>query len=42
MTQLEEAKKGHITPAMKQVADEEGISAEVLLKSVAEGIVSFL
>lgn len=37
MTQLEEARKGNVTDVMKQVAEEEGLSAEELLGLVAEG-----
>ena len=37
MTQLKEARKGNVTDAIKQVAEEEGISAEELLELVAEG-----
>jgi phosphomethylpyrimidine synthase len=37
MTQLEEARKGNLTDAMKQIAEEEEISAEELLGLVAEG-----
>jgi phosphomethylpyrimidine synthase len=37
MTQLEEARHGHITPAMDRVAAEEGLSADVLLRLIAEG-----
>jgi len=37
MTQLEEAKKGNITPALKKVAEEEGFPPEDLLDLVAQG-----
>ncbi len=37
MTQLKDARKGNVTDAIKQVAEEEGISAEELLELVAEG-----
>ena len=37
MTQLELAKKGDLTPALKTVAEEEGISPEKLLELVAQG-----
>lgn len=37
MTQLEAAKKGVITPAMQQVAADEGVSAEVVRSAVARG-----
>jgi phosphomethylpyrimidine synthase len=37
MTQLKEARKGDVTDAMRQVAEEEGISAEELLDLVAQG-----
>jgi len=37
MTQVEQAKKGNITPSLKKVADEEGFAPEELLNLVAEG-----
>ncbi len=37
MTQLEEAKKGRITEAMRQVAEAEGLSAETVRERVAKG-----
>jgi len=37
MTQIEEARKGNITPALKKVAGEEGSSLETLLDLVAQG-----
>ncbi|MEW6663338.1 MAG: phosphomethylpyrimidine synthase ThiC [Bacillota bacterium] len=37
MTQLEHARKGIITPEMREVAEAEGIGAEVLLAGVAAG-----
>ncbi len=37
MTQIEEAKKGIITPEIRKVAEKEGISVDVLLEKVAEG-----
>lgn len=37
MTQIEEAKKGNITPEMKYVAEKENIEAEKLRKNVANG-----
>ncbi|MFQ6109810.1 MAG: phosphomethylpyrimidine synthase ThiC, partial [Candidatus Aminicenantales bacterium] len=37
MTQIEEARKGNTTEVLKKVAAEEGLSAESLLKLVAEG-----
>ena len=37
MTQLEEARKGNITPALKKVAQEEGFPPETLLDLVAQG-----
>ncbi len=37
MTQIEQARKGNITPSLKKVADEEGFSPEELLKLVAQG-----
>ena len=37
MTQIEEARKGNITPALKNVAGEEGSSLETLLDLVAQG-----
>jgi len=37
MTQIEEARKGNITPAMKAVAEEEAVSPEFLQGLVAEG-----
>jgi phosphomethylpyrimidine synthase len=39
MTQLEEAKKGRITEAMRQVAEAEGIPAETVRERVAKGTV---
>ncbi len=37
MTQIEEAKKGRITPSLKKIAKEEGVAAEFLLDLVAKG-----
>jgi len=37
MTQLEEAKQGNITPALKKISDEENISVEELQELVARG-----
>ncbi len=37
MTQIEQARKGNITPSLKKVADEEGFPPEKLLNLVAEG-----
>ena len=37
MTQLEDARKGIITPQMKQIAKKENVSEDFILKSVAEG-----
>ncbi|MCG2816450.1 MAG: phosphomethylpyrimidine synthase ThiC, partial [Candidatus Aminicenantes bacterium] len=37
MTQLEHAKKGHLTPAVKHVAAKEGLSAEEIGRLVAQG-----
>ena len=37
MTQIEQARKGNITPAVKQVAEEESLPAEELQKLIAEG-----
>ncbi len=37
MTQLEEARKGNITPALKIIAEEEGLSCQTLLELVAQG-----
>lgn len=37
MTQIEEAKKGNITAALKKIAEEENISPEDLLKLVSQG-----
>ncbi|MBU1473512.1 MAG: phosphomethylpyrimidine synthase ThiC [Acidobacteria bacterium] len=37
MTQLEHAKKGHLTPAVKHVAEKEGLSAEEIGRLVAQG-----
>lgn len=37
MTQIEEARKGNITPSLKKVAEEEGLAPETLLDLVAEG-----
>ncbi|MFC1591962.1 phosphomethylpyrimidine synthase ThiC [Thermodesulfobacteriota bacterium] len=37
MTQIEYARKGEITPVMQEVADKEGLSAEVLRDGVARG-----
>lgn len=39
MTQIEQAQKGNLTPALKHVAEEEGLPAEDLQKLVAEGLV---
>jgi len=40
--QLEEAKKGNITPQMKEVARQEGVNPEVLRRKVEEGRVIIL
>ncbi len=37
MTQLKEAKKGNITPALKKIAEEESLSVETLLQLVSQG-----
>jgi len=37
MTQIEEAKKGNITPSLKSVAEDEGFTPEDLLGSVTQG-----
>lgn len=37
MTQIEQARKGRVTPAMKKVAGEEGIPAEKLMEGIAAG-----
>jgi phosphomethylpyrimidine synthase len=37
MTQLEEARKGNITPALKQVAAEESLAEEEVAELVASG-----
>lgn len=37
MTQIEEAKKGRITPSLKKISEEEGVAAEFLLDLVARG-----
>jgi phosphomethylpyrimidine synthase len=37
MTQKEEAIKGNITPAIKQISDEEDISPDILLHLISEG-----
>ncbi len=37
MTQIEEARKGNITPALKKIAGEEGSAPETLLDLVAQG-----
>ncbi len=37
MTQIEEAKKGNLTPAMKKIAKEENVPEEILLELVAQG-----
>ncbi len=37
MTQIEEARKGNITPALKKVAEEEGFPPETLLELVEQG-----
>ena len=37
MTQIEQARKGNITPSLKKVADEEGFAPEELLNLVAQG-----
>jgi phosphomethylpyrimidine synthase len=39
MTQLEDAKKGTITDAVKRVADDEGFSPEKIREGVAEGLI---
>lgn len=39
MTQIEEARKGNITPSLRKVADEEGFTTEVILSSVAQGTI---
>lgn len=37
MTQLEQAKKGQITPEMEKIAEIEGVNVQKLLKRIAEG-----
>jgi phosphomethylpyrimidine synthase len=37
MTQIEEARKGKVTPSLKKIAEEEGFTPEALLDLVAEG-----
>lgn len=37
MTQLESARKGHITPEIRRVAEREGVSADVIRAEVARG-----
>lgn len=37
MTQIEQARKGNLTPSLKKVADEEGFAPEELLHLVAQG-----
>jgi phosphomethylpyrimidine synthase len=37
MTQIEQARKGNVTPSLKKVADEEGFAPEELLNLVAQG-----
>jgi len=37
MTQIEEARKGNITPSLKKVAEEEGFAPEILLDLVSKG-----
>jgi phosphomethylpyrimidine synthase len=37
MTQIEQARKGNLTPSLKKVADEEGFAPEKLLDLVAQG-----
>jgi len=37
MTQIEEARKGNITPALKKIAEEEKFTPEALLELVAQG-----
>jgi len=37
MTQIEQARKGNVTPSLKKVAAEEGFAPEELLKLVAQG-----
>jgi len=37
MTQIEQARKGNITPSLKKVAAEEGVAPEKLLNLVAQG-----
>jgi len=37
MTQIEQARKGNITPSLKKVAEEEGFAPEELLNLVAQG-----
>jgi phosphomethylpyrimidine synthase len=37
MTQIEQARKGNVTPSLKKVADEEGVAPEKLLNLVAQG-----
>ena len=39
MTQMTEAKKGNITPEMKEVAEFERIDADKILKGVANGTI---
>ena len=42
MTQIEEAKKGNITPSLKKVAEEEDFPPETILESVSQGKVVIL
>ncbi|MDI9617973.1 phosphomethylpyrimidine synthase [Methanothermobacter sp.] len=37
MTQMEDAKKGNITPEMEEVARKENIDIQILIKSIADG-----
>jgi len=37
MTQIEEARKGNITPALQSISVEEGLPTELLSKLVADG-----
>ncbi len=37
MTQIEEARKGNITPSLRKVAEDEGFTADAILYSVAQG-----
>jgi phosphomethylpyrimidine synthase len=37
MTQIEEARKGNITPSLRKVAEEEGFTTEEILYSVVQG-----